>query len=62
MFDIDSVLFAAVPAMVPTLVKLPGQRSVMQLVPPPADLHNPLVAVELARSAEVSPLSAYCDY
>ena len=53
--DGGSVLLAAVPAMLPTMVKLPGQRSVMQLVPPPADLHNPLVTVELARSAEVSP-------
>lgn len=41
--------------MVPTLVKLPGQsRSMVQLLPPPSDLDNPLTAVELARSAEVS--------
>lgn len=43
-----------VPAMVPTMVKLPGQsRSMVQLLPPPSDLNNPLTAVELARSAEV---------
>ncbi|KAL3135477.1 hypothetical protein ABBQ38_005957 [Trebouxia sp. C0009 RCD-2024] len=43
-----------VPAMVPTLVKLPGQsRGMVQLLPPPADPTNPLTAVELARSAEV---------
>ena len=53
--------FADVPAMVPTMVKLPGQsRSMVQLLPPPSDPRNPLTAVELARSAEVSqaPFSA----
>ena len=45
--------------MVPTMVKLPGQsRSMVQLLPPPADPTNPLTAVELARSAEVCILGA----
>ena len=43
--------------MVPTMVKLPGQsRSMIQLLPPPADLDNPLTAVDIARSAEVVKL------
>ena len=46
-----------VPPMVPTMVKLPGQsRSMIQLLPPPADLDNPLTAVDIARSAEVNKL------
>lgn len=41
--------------MLPKMVKLPGQsQSMVQLLPPPSDLNNPLTAVELARSAEVS--------
>ena len=41
--------------MVPTMVRLPGQsRSMVQLLPPPSDRHNPLTAVDLARCAEVS--------
>ena len=41
--------------MVPTMVRLPGQsRSMVQLLPPPADSNNPLTAVDLARSAEVT--------
>ncbi len=50
------------PPMVPTMVKLPGQsRSMIQLLPPPADLHNPLTAVDIARSAEVNTcLSLFC--
>jgi hypothetical protein len=48
---------SGVPAMVPTMVKLPGQsRSMIQLLPPPADLDNPLTAVDIARSAEVNKL------
>ena len=51
----EEVCSVDVPAMVPTMVKLPGQsRSMVQLLPPPSDLNNPLTAVELARSAEVS--------
>ena len=39
------------------MVKLPGQsRSMIQLLPPPADLGNPLTAVDIARSAEVNKL------
>ena len=48
---------SGVPPMVPTMVKLPGQsRSMIQLLPPPADLDNPLTAVDIARSAEVNKL------
>ncbi|DBA66726.1 TPA: hypothetical protein ACH3X2_001875 [Trebouxia sp. C0005] len=49
--DVDS---EGMPPMVPTMVKLPGQsRSMIQLLPPPAGLDNPLTAVDIARSAEV---------
>ena len=48
------LLGADVPAMLPTMVRLPGQsRSAVQLLPPPSDLRNPLTTVELARSVEV---------
>ena len=48
---------SGVPPMVPTMVKLPGQsRSMIQLLPPPADLDNSLTAVDIARSAEVVKL------
>ena len=60
---IRALCSADVPAMVPTMVKLSGQsRSMVQLLPPPSDPNNPLTAVELARSAEVSegPLLCQC--
>ena len=55
----SGVLLSGVPPMVPTMVRLPGQsRSMVQLLPPPADSTNPLTAVALARSAEVVPPAA----
>ncbi len=42
------------------MVKLPGQsRSMVQLLPPPADATSPLTTVDLARSAEVPTLYAH---
>ena len=63
-FSRYTVDIADVAAMVPTFLKLTGQsRSAVQLLPPPSDRNNPLTAVEVARTAEVScflPLICCC--
>lgn len=47
---------------VPTTVSLPPRhKTLLTLLPPPVDASDPLAIVDIARTAEVKPMSANQD-